>query len=187
MAVMPFTFARLAIAEVVTVTPRVFADERGSFAELYVGSVWRSAGLPASFVQCNRSVSVKGVLRGLHYQLPPAAQGKLIRVVRGEIFDVAVDIRRTARTFGQWVGITLSAAGERMVYIPEGFAHGFCVLSDEGAEVLYFCTAEYAPSRERGIVWNDPRLGIRWPVVNPRVAARDAAFPPLAKAELTSD
>lgn len=181
---MPFTFSRLKIPEVVAIEPQVFHDGRGSFAELFTSSAWRTAGLPASYVQFNRSVSAQGVLRGLHYQLQPTAQGKLIRVVRGEIFDVAVDIRRTSRTFGRWVSLTLSAAAERMVYIPEGFAHGFCVISDEGAEVLYFCTAEYVPQQERGIVWSDPALKIRWPVADPRVSARDAAFPPLSAAEI---
>lgn len=184
---MPFKFSRLRISDIVAVEPQVFKDERGAFAELYTGSAFRSFGLSISFRQFNRSVSAGGVLRGLHYQLKPAAQGKLIRVFRGEIYDVAVDLRRSSSTFGQWVGLTLTAATDTMVYIPEGFAHGFCVLSQEGADVLYFCTAEHAPALERGVLWNDQTLNISWPLTQPKVSARDAAFPPLQQAEINFD
>ncbi|MBI4022484.1 MAG: dTDP-4-dehydrorhamnose 3,5-epimerase [Candidatus Andersenbacteria bacterium] len=184
---MPLTFTRLSIDDVVEIQPQIFQDERGVFAEIFTSSAFQSFGLPSHFTQFNRSVSSVGVLRGLHYQLAPAAQGKLIGVVRGEIFDVAVDLRRSAKSFGQWVSVMLSSASDKMVYIPAGFAHGFYVLSSEGAEVLYFCTAEYAPALERGILWNDPALNIRWPQAQPQVSARDAAFPVLQQAEVNFD
>jgi dTDP-4-dehydrorhamnose 3,5-epimerase len=178
---MRFVFQRLEIPDVVLVTAGVFADHRGTFVEQYRQSAFAAAGIPDAFVQDNLSSSRQGVLRGLHYQKPPRAQGKLVAVLRGEIFDVAVDIRRGSPTYGRWVGVVLSAATRTMLYIPPGFAHGFCVLSPE-ADVFYKVTAEYAPDLDRGIVWNDPDLAIAWPVAEPVLSARDAALPRLCQA-----
>ena len=178
---MPFTFKRLEIPEIILVEPKVFHDERGFFMETYKYSDFAAFGVAEHFVQDNHSRSTKGVLRGLHYQNPPKAQGKLVRVVVGEIFDVGVDIRKGSPTYGKWVGEILSAENKRMLYIPPGFAHGFCVLSDV-AEVLYKTTAEYAPECEAGIIWNDPEIGIRWPIEHPILSAKDAALPPLREA-----
>lgn len=178
---MPFRFERLQIPDVVLIEPKVFPDERGFFMETYKYSDFAAFGIKERFVQDNHSRSTKGVLRGLHYQNPPKAQGKLIRAVVGTIFDVAVDIRQGSPTYGKWVGVELSAENRRMLYIPPGFAHGFCVLTDV-AEVLYKTTEEYAPEYEAGIIWNDPEIGIRWPVDKPIVSAKDAGWPPLKEA-----
>ena len=174
---MPFQFLPLAIPDVIMVEPRVFTDERGFFAETYKRSEFAAHGIP-DFVQDNASHSVRGVLRGLHYQRPPQAQGKLVTVLRGEVFDVAVDIRHGSPTFGQWVGVTLSDQRRQMVYIPAGFAHGFCVLSEE-AVFAYKCTAEYSPETELGVRFDDPDLAIDWPIADPLVSAKDAAHPRL--------
>jgi dTDP-4-dehydrorhamnose 3,5-epimerase len=163
---------------VVVIEPHVFPDDRGFFLEVYKKSDFISAGLDVEFVQQNHSRSVQGTLRGLHLQRPPRAQGKLVRAIAGEIFDVAADIRRESPTFGQWVSVALSAENQRSVYIPAGYAHGFCVVSPE-AEVLYNTTDEYAPEFEWGVRWDDPVLGIRWPVSSPRLSARDSAWPGL--------
>lgn len=176
---MPFEFERLAIRDVVLVKPRVFRDERGKFLETYKKSEFEAFGIREVFVQGNHSISGQGVLRGLHYQAPPKAQAKLVRAVLGEIFDVAVDIRRDSPSYGQWVAANLSAANRAMLFIPAGFAHGFCVLS-EVAEVLYVAGDEYSPSHERGIIWNDPSLGIDWPVEKPILSAKDGAWPRLS-------
>ncbi|GFN23658.1 dTDP-4-dehydrorhamnose 3,5-epimerase [Thermanaeromonas sp. C210] len=178
---MPFRFTRLEIPEVVLIEPVVFPDERGFFLEAYKYSEFAAFGITERFLQDNHSRSRKGVLRGLHYQNPPKAQGKLIRVVVGEIFDVAVDIRKGSPTYGRWVGVRLSSENKRMLYIPPGFAHGFCVLS-EAAEVLYKTTEEYAPECEAGIIWNDPDIRISWPVENPVLSPKDARWPPLKDA-----
>jgi dTDP-4-dehydrorhamnose 3,5-epimerase len=153
---------QLAIPEVVLFTPKVFGDDRGFFYESFNARAFYDAtDLKPDFVQDNHSKSVKGVLRGLHYQLAPHAQGKLVRVIQGEVFDVAVDIRRTSPTFGQWVGEILSADNKRQLWIPPGFAHGFVTLSDT-AEFLYKTTDVYTPACERCIAWNDPEIGIDW-------------------------
>jgi dTDP-4-dehydrorhamnose 3,5-epimerase len=157
----------LAIPEVVLLEPRVFADNRGFFFESFNRKVFREVtGLDVQFVQDNHSRGARGVLRGLHYQLPPKAQGKLVLVVRGAVFDVAVDIRRSSPTFGRWVGSELSGDNHRQLWIPPGFAHGFVVLS-ESADFLYKTTDYYAPELERCIVWNDPDLAIHWPDAGP--------------------
>lgn len=156
---------------VVIIKPRVFEDPRGFFLETYKASDMKAAGLPQSFVQDNHSRSERGVLRGLHYQTPQW-QGKLVRVTAGEIFDVVVDIRPDASTFGQWVGVTLTADNKYQLYVPEGFAHGFCVLS-ETAEVLYKCTTEYKLSDDRCLLWNDPEIAIDWPIEQPLVSDKD--------------
>lgn len=179
---MPLQFTPLAIPEVMLIEPTVAEDERGWFVETYKASEFARAGIAKPFVQDNHSRSGRGVLRGLHYQKRAHAQGKLIRIVAGEVFDVAVDIRRSSPAFGTWIGATLSATNRRMLYVPPGFAHGFCVLS-EVAEVLYKTTAEYAPDDERGIVWNDPELRIAWPIAAPIVSSRDAGLPRLRDAD----
>jgi dTDP-4-dehydrorhamnose 3,5-epimerase len=170
-----FTFTRLAIPDVVLIEPRAFVDERGCFMETYKHSEFSAFGITVAFVQDNHSRSLRGVLRGLHYQRGPHAQGKLVRAVVGEIFDVAVDIRKGSSTYGKWVGETLSAENRRMLYVPPGFAHGFCVLSGV-AEVLYKTTREYAPQSDAGIIWNDPDIGIQWPIEAPILSEKDAAL-----------
>jgi dTDP-4-dehydrorhamnose 3,5-epimerase len=173
---MPLRFVRLDIPDVVLVEPTTFEDERGFFAETYRQSEFAAFGIPQPFVQDAHSRSAKGVLRGLHYQKEPRAQAKLVRALLGEVFDVAVDIRRSSPTYGKWVGVRLSAENKTGLYIPPGFAHGFCAMSAV-AELLYKTTDEHAPQHERGIVWNDPDLGIPWPIAQPKVSARDASLP----------
>ncbi|MCQ6254061.1 dTDP-4-dehydrorhamnose 3,5-epimerase [Methanocaldococcus sp.] len=180
---MPFKFRRLEIPEVILIEPIVFEDERGFFMETYKYSEFSKFGIKEIFVQDNHSKSKKGVLRGLHYQKNPNAQGKLVRCIRGEIFDVAVDIRKGSPTFGKWVGVILSEENKKMLYIPKGFAHGFCVLSEE-AEVIYKCTAEYSPEDDRGIIWNDKDIGIDWPIKNPILSEKDKKHPPLREADI---
>ena len=180
---MPFQFHRLEIPDVILIEARHFADDRGLFLETYKRSEFEANGIPDTFVQDNHSRSAHGVLRGLHYQIHPAAQGKLVRVLRGEVFDVAVDIRQGSPTFGQWVGMRLSGEQFRMLYVPVGFAHGFCVLSEQ-ADFGYKVTAEYAKAQERGIVWNDPELGIEWPLSQPVLSPRDAELPLLKHADM---
>jgi len=179
---MPFRFQRLAIPDVILVSVRQFVDERGFFVESYKLSEFADNGIPWAFVQDNRSHSTRQVLRGLHYQLQPRAQGKLVTALSGEIFDVAVDIRQGSPTFGRWVSATLSADRFNMLYVPVGFAHGFCVLS-ERADVLYKVTDEYAAHLDRGVRWNDPQIGIDWPIADPILSEKDAALPPLHDAE----
>ena len=176
---------KLAIPAVILIEPRVFGDDRGFFFESYNARAFEVAtGLSVDFVQDNHSRSMRGVLRGLHYQLPPHAQGKLVRVVQGEVFDVAVDIRRNSPTFGQWVGAMLSADNKRQMWIPPGFAHGFLTVSNS-AEFLYKTTDYYAPDAERCIAWNDPDIGIQWPIdIAPLLSAKDAKGPSLRNAEL---
>lgn len=177
---------RLAIPDVVLIEPKVFGDARGFFFESFNLNAFEAAtGLRPEFVQDNHSLSARGVLRGLHYQLAPKAQGKLVRVVRGEVFDVAVDIRRDSPTFGHWVGAHLSAENKRQLWVPPGFAHGFLTLSEQ-AEFLYKTTDYYAPSHERAILWNDPAIAIDWPLADltPVLSGKDMAALPLANAEL---
>ena len=156
------------------IEPKVFADPRGVFYEVYSENRYNEHGIPR-FVQDNHSVSKKGVLRGLHYQVN-SGQNKLVRVTQGEIFDVAVDIRKQSPTYGNWWGLSLSEMNNLQLYIPVGFAHGFCVLS-ESAEVLYKCSDYYSPEDERGIVWNDPDLAIDWPIKDPILSEKDAVYP----------
>lgn len=172
-----------AIVEVLIVEPTVFADERGFFYESYNQKKFEAAvGYTVNFVQDNHSKSVRGVLRGLHYQLPPHAQGKLVRVIQGEVFDVAVDIRQESPSFGQWVGVYLSAENNKQLWIPEGFAHGFLTLSDT-AEFLYKTTDFYAKDCERAIAWNDADLAIAWPAVTEVLtSAKDAVADRFAEA-----
>jgi dTDP-4-dehydrorhamnose 3,5-epimerase len=160
------------------IEPRVFRDERGFFLETYHAQRYREAGLDVAFVQDNHSRSTRGTLRGLHWQAE-RPQGKLVRVLVGEIYDVAVDIRPDSPTFGQWVGFTLSADNFRQAWIPPGFAHGFCVTS-EVAEVEYKCTDFYDPPSERGLIWNDPEVAIAWPIQDPILSERDKNHPRLS-------
>ncbi|WP_420264784.1 dTDP-4-dehydrorhamnose 3,5-epimerase [Candidatus Magnetominusculus dajiuhuensis] len=178
---MPFEFERLDIPDVVLVTPRVFPDDRGFFKELYKYSDFAAFGIKERFVQDNFSKSSKDVLRGLHYQVAPNAQGKLVSCQRGEIFDVAVDIRADSGTFGRWVSAVLTGENHKMLYIPPGFAHAFVVLSDT-VEVMYKCTNEYSPKDDRGIIWNDPDININWTVKTPLVSDKDARLPRLKDA-----
>jgi dTDP-4-dehydrorhamnose 3,5-epimerase len=173
-----------ALTQLLVLTPRYFRDERGFFVESYNKRAFAEAvGADFEFVQDNHSRSTRGVLRGLHYQLPPHAQGKLVRVANGEIFDVAVDLRGGSPTFGRWFGVVLSAEKGNQLWIPPGFAHGFCTLS-ETADVLYKATDYYAPDCERSVAWNDPDIGIDWPLdIEPVLSAKDTAAPPLAQAE----
>lgn len=178
-------FTPTLIPDVILIEPKVFGDERGFFMETYQEQVFAAQGIPTHFKQDNHSGSRQGTLRGLHYQIRQA-QGKLLRVVVGEIFDVAVDIRRSSPTFGQWVSICLSAQNKRQLWVPPGFAHGVYVLS-EWAELLYKTTDLYAPQWERSLLWNDPALGIEWPLVDgkpPILAPKDAQGLPLSQAEL---
>ena len=168
-----------AIAGVLILEPKVFGDERGFFMESFNQKAFDEAvGRHVEFVQDNHSRSAKGVLRGLHYQLPPHAQGKLVRVTSGRVFDVAVDVRRSSPSFGKWVGVDLSGENHRQLWLPEGMAHGFLVLS-ESADFLYKTTGYYAPAAEGSLRWDDPQVGIAWPLegATPTLAAKDAAAP----------
>ncbi|MGI0055802.1 MAG: dTDP-4-dehydrorhamnose 3,5-epimerase [Nitrosarchaeum sp.] len=179
---MSFTFKKLDIPEVILVETKAFSDDRGYFLESFKESVFTSNGIDTKFVQDNFSHSVKGVLRGLHYQKNPKAQAKLVIALRGKIFDVAVDIRKNSPTFGKWVGEILSEKNHKLLYVPEGFAHGFCVLSNE-ADVLYKVNQEYSPEHEMGILWNDPDLQISWPIKKPILQERDILLPILKNTE----
>lgn len=179
---MPFQFKKLEIPEVILIEATAFEDDRGYFIERYKRSEFEGMGIRDKFVQENGSHSMSRVLRGLHYQKHPRAQAKLIAVIQGEIFDVVVDIRRGSPTYGRWVGTYLSADNRRMLYIPVGFAHGFCVVSKE-ANVIYSVSSEYAPDLDRGILWNDPDLGIDWPNPRPIVSPKDVELPRLKEAE----
>lgn len=173
------------IPDVLIIEPDIFGDERGFFFESFNQQKFEAAiGEKVDFVQDNHSKSAKGVLRGLHYQLPPNAQGKLVRVVEGKVFDVAVDIRKNSPTFGYWVGEILSAENKKQLWIPEGFAHGFLTLS-QTAEFLYKTTNYYAPQSDRSIVWNDPEIKVQWPeVVEPQLSEKDAKAVSFRQAEV---
>ena len=173
---MPFIFKKLDISEVILVEPRSFEDNRGFFMETFKESDFVNNGVDSKFVQENFSHSNKDVLRGLHFQTNPKAQAKLVSVFTGEIFDVAVDIRKGSPTFGKWVGEILSQQNHKMLYIPEGFAHGFCVLSEQ-ANVLYKVNQEFSPENEKGIIWNDPEIKINWPINNPILSEKDLKLP----------
>lgn len=160
--------------------PRVFGDDRGFFMESWNAEAFAKAGLDLTFVQDNHSRSQKGVLRGLHFQ-NPGPQGKLVRVVRGAVFDAVVDLRRSSPTFGKWTGVVLSAENKRTFWVPEGFAHGFLTLEDD-TDFLYKCTAPYAPQHEASLAWDDPTVGIEWPLdgIEPKLSAKDGVGVPLA-------
>ena len=169
---MPFTFKRLSIPDVILVEPQSFSDDRGFFFESFKESDFFSNGIDKKFVQDNFSHSVNGVIRGLHFQKAPKAQAKLVTVLKGKIFDVAVDIRKNSPTYGKWVSEILSDNTHNLLYVPEGFAHGFCVISDE-ADVLYKVSNEYSQEHERSIIWNDPKLNIQWPIKKPIISNKD--------------
>ncbi len=180
---MAFEFKRLEIPDVILITSKAFSDERGFFMESYKESEFKANGINFEFKQDNHSKSSKKVLRGLHYQLEPYAQGKLVRVITGKIFDVAVDIRRGSPTFGKWVSAELSEDNKKMLWIPPGFAHGFLALEDN-TNVLYKSTNEYNKESERGILWNDPEIGIKWPFDNPLLSDKDKKHPVLKDADI---
>jgi len=180
---MAFEFSPQPLEGLILIRPRVLGDARGSFMESYRQSEFEAAGIHESFVQDNHSVSARGVLRGIHYQLPPRPQGKLVRVSAGSVWDVGVDLRKDSETFGQWCGVELTDENHTMLYLPPGFGHGFVVLS-ETAHCLYKCTSEYDASAERGVCWNDPDLAIDWPLRDVTVSEKDAALPRLADAEV---
>jgi dTDP-4-dehydrorhamnose 3,5-epimerase len=175
-------FIATGIEGVTLIEPRVFGDDRGFFLESWNAAAFREAGLDLDFVQDNHSRSSRGVLRGMHYQ-QPGPQGKLVRVTAGAVFDAVVDLRRSSATFGQWYGVELSAANKRMLYVPEGMAHGFLCLED-GTDFLYKCTRSYEPANEHSLLWNDPAVGIDWPLngLVPTLSAKDQAGLPLAQA-----
>ena len=176
---MSLTFTETRLPGVILVEPVVFGDERGFFMEAYHRRKYDAGGITGRFVQDNHSHSARGVLRGLHYQLRHP-QSKLVYVITGEIFDVAVDIRQGSATFGQWVGTYLSRENKRQLFIPEGFAHGFCVTSDR-ADVMYKCTDFYVPDDDFGLLWSDPELAIHWPVQTPSLSEKDRRHHPLAE------
>lgn len=178
---MPFNYKQLSIQDVILVTPQVYSDPRGFFLELYKYSSFAEFA-PVNFVQLNHSQSARNVLRGLHYQKHPAAQAKLVTVIRGEILDVAVDIRTGSPTYKQWVGVRLSADNHHLLFIPSGFAHGFYVLSDV-VDLLYYVSSEYSSEHDRGIFWKDPEIGVAWPTANPIMSSKDAALPLLKDAD----
>lgn len=179
---MAFEFKKLAIPEVILVTPQIFGDERGFFMEEYKESVFKANGITADFVQDNHSRSRKDVVRGLHYQKGEHAQGKLVRVLNGAIWDVAVDIRPGSPTYLQWVAAELSDKNHCQLYIPAGFAHGFVALTDS-ADLLYKVTTEYCPAADAGIAWNDPTIGVKWPVANPILSEKDRKLPFITQAD----
>jgi len=179
---MPFEFKSLEIPGLVLVQPRVFGDNRGFFFELYKHSDFVSGGIKDHLVQDNYSKSAKGVLRGLHYQKAPKAQGKLVMCMQGRICDIAVDIRKGSPHYGKWIGVELTDENRLMLYVPPGFAHGFQVLSDT-AEVMYKCTDEYSPANDRGIIWNDPDINIAWPLKDPILSDKDRIHPALRDAD----
>ena len=179
-----FTFHKTKIDGVFVIEPQIFGDERGFFMETYKESDFKNAGLDYDFIQDNHSKSRKGVLRGLHYQLH-YPQAKLVRVIQGEVFDVAVDLRKNSPTYGQWVGVILSAENKKMFMIPRGFAHGFVVLS-ETAEFVYKCDELYHPEDEGGIMWNDPEVGIEWPYKGePLLSEKDKKHPSLKESKVS--
>lgn len=173
---MSFKFDYFDVPGPVRITPQIFADDRGFFLESYKKSAFLTAGIDVEFLQCNQSLSRKNVVRGLHYQKSPHEQGKLIKVLQGSIFDVAVDLRADSATFGMHVGVNLCSEDMQLFFIPAGFAHGFCVLSDT-ALIEYFTTGEYVPESDTGILWNSPDLKIDWPVLDPVLSVKDQRLP----------
>ena len=183
---MAFCFTKLEIPEIIYIESDIHSDRRGCFSEMYKYPEFQKNGIDKTFIQMNQSKSLKGVLRGLHYQKNPMAQGKMVSVVDGEIFNAVVDIRKGSTTYGKWIGVTLNDEKKQMMYIPEGFAHGFCVLS-ETAQVIYYCTEIYASQYVCGILWSDPELSISWPIKNPILSDQDAELPLLNRADNNFD
>jgi dTDP-4-dehydrorhamnose 3,5-epimerase len=179
---MPFKFSDREIPGVKVIEYEKFNDPRGFFMETYRKNDFAEHGIKLPFVQDNYSRSGRGVLRGLHYQKNPFAQGKLVLVLKGEVYDVGVDIRKGSPTYGRWIGEVLSSENRKMLYLPPGLAHGFCVLSEE-VDFFYKVTADYAPDLDRGFAWNDPEIGIEWPISDPILSQRDRRLPPLRDAD----
>ncbi len=179
---MAFRFKRLKIPEVVLIESDLYTDNRGAFTEVYKASEFKSNKIPCRFVQSSYSKSRKNVLRGLHYQAGPKAQGKLVKVVHGRVFDVAVDLRKNSESFARWVSVELSEENGRMLWVPEGFAHGFLALEDN-TSVLYQFTREYSKAHGRGIIWKDPVINIAWPIRNPILSENDKALPELSSVD----
>ena len=180
---MPFIFNQTDVLDLRIIEPKVFSDDRGYFLESYKYSDFQNQGIQEDFKQDNHSFSIKGVLRGLHFQLSPKAQAKLVRVVKGSAWDVAVDLRKDSPTFLKWYGLELSAQNKKLIYIPEGFAHGFVSLTEE-VHLLYKCTEEYDSSLDRGIIWNDPDIAIEWPIKDPLLSNKDKDLPSLRDIKL---
>jgi len=178
----PFTFKKLTIPEVILVEAKAFLDDRGFFMESFKESNFIKNGIKTTFVQDNFSRSTKGVLRGLHYQKNPKAQAKLVTVLRGEVFDVVIDVRKGSPTYGKWVSEVLSEQNHKLLYIPEGFAHGYCVLSEE-ADIFYKVNQEYSPEHDGGFIWNDPEISIKWPIDNPIISEKDQKLSLLKNAD----
>ena len=179
---MSFTFKKLNLSDVMLVEAKSFPDDRGYFKEIFKESSFIENEINTRFVQDNFSHSIKGVLRGLHFQKNPKAQAKLVTVFRGEIFDVAVDVRKDSPTYRKWVSEILSEQNHKLLFIPEGFAHGYCVLSDE-ADIFYKVNQEYSPEHDRGFIWNDPEVAIKWPMDNPLISDKDLKLPFLKNAD----
>jgi len=179
---MAFNFTPTKIGEVIEITPDIFGDSRGSFVELFKGGEFAQQGMDFTIQQINYSTNQKNVLRGLHYQINPVAQGKMVTVVKGSIYDVVVDLRVGSPTENQWVALELNASEHHLLYVPKGFAHGFLALEDE-TEVLYYVNDIYSPEHERGIIWNDSQLAIDWPMTTPLLSDKDAVFPALREAD----
>ena len=177
---MPLRFTRLSIPDVILIESKIFQDERGFFLENFKESIFEDNGINTKFVQDNYSYSIKGVLRGLHFQNPPKVQAKLVTALKGEIFDVAIDLRKNSPTYGKWITEILSEDNHKSLFIPEGFAHGFSVLSKD-TSVLYKTSIEYSSEHEGGIIWNDPDLKIPWPIDEPILSKKDQALPLLKK------
>jgi len=180
--VLPFTFKKLSITDVILIESKSFLDERGFFLESFKESSFIENGINTKFVQDNFSRSIKGVLRGLHYQKNPKAQAKLVTVFRGEIFDIVVDIRKDSQTYGKWISEILSEQNRKLLYIPEGFAHGYCVLSEE-ADIFYKVNQEYSPENDSGFIWNDPEIAVKWPIDKPIISDKDLELPLLKNAD----
>lgn len=176
---MPFEFKKLDNIDLILIKPRIFRDNRGSFAETYKKDDFQGAGIRGEFVQDNHSKSGYGVLRGLHFQMEPYAQAKIVRCIRGVVYDVAVDLRKQSPTFGKYIVVILSEYNHHQLYVPKGYAHGFLVLSDT-AEVIYKVDNIYAPESEGGLIWNDPDVGISWPVDDPVLVQKDESRPTLS-------
>ena len=173
---MPFTFKKLSLVDVILVKPKIFYDDRGLFLEVYKQTDFKKYNILKNVIQVNQSVGRKNVLRGLHFQIKPYAQAKFIGVNQGKIYDVVVDLRKGSPTFGKWLGVNLDDKNKFLLYVPEGFAHGFCVVS-KTATVSYFCNQVYSPKNEHGIIWNEPILSIKWPVSKPQLSLKDAQLP----------
>ncbi len=175
---MPFEFEETKIPDVKVIKPQVFGDERGFFMETYVREDFEEAGIEGEFIQDNHSRSEYGVLRGLHFQKGKYSQAKIVQAVKGVVYDVAVDLREESSTFGEYVGIILSEYNKKQLYVPRGFAHGFCVLSDS-ADIVYKVDNDYAPDQEAGVMWNDPTIGVDWPIEDPKLSEKDTDWPTL--------